>query len=88
MDVAGQRLLDRLRAVCRFGDDLKVRLRVENALEAGADDRMVIGDQNSCDERPGHHVPVGTVKVTSTPPPAGVTTASLPPANAARSRIP
>src|SRR6185312_16094018 len=75
--------------VLRLRDDLEVRLRVEYALQAGADDRMVVCDQDACDERDRHYAPpAGTSRRNSTPPSLPGLIASAPPTSSARSRIP
>ena len=76
MDVLLERLLDRLGAVLGLGDDLQVGLGVEHLLQARADDRVVVGDQDPGDERDRHHdtacagttSAAGTSSRTSTPP--------------------
>src|SRR5919201_866742 len=89
VDVAGERLLDRLGAVLGLGDDLEVGLGVEHLLQTGADDRMVVGDEDPGDERDRHQaLPAGTSSRTSTPPSRPRFTASAPPTSTARSRIP
>src|SRR5579884_410581 len=89
IDVRGHRFLHRFGPIRGFGDDLEVGLGVEDALQAGADDRVVVGDQDPRDERDRHQgSAAGTSSRTSAPPPLAVLTASAPPTRSARSRIP
>ena len=90
MDVLGERLLDRLGAVLGLGDDLEVGLRVEHLPQAGADDRVVVGDEDARDERDRHQrsSSAGTSSRTSTPPSRPGLIASAPPTSIARSRMP
>ena len=78
-----------------LGHDPRSGLRVEHPAQAGAHDRVIVGDQDSRDERDRHQLastPVrlraGTSKRTSTPPLAAGFIASAPPTSSARSRIP
>ena len=73
MDVLGQRHLDRLGAVLGLGDDLQVRLGVEHLAQAGAHDRVIVGDQDAGDERDRHQTaPAGDLEPHLEPPPAAV----------------
>src|SRR5581483_9887220 len=97
VDVPLQRLVYRFGAVLGFGHDLQVRLRVEDLPQPGADDRVVVGDQDPCDQRDAHQLATptrstasvaGTSSRTSTPPPAACLIASAPPTSTDRSRMP
>src|SRR5581483_3794841 len=89
VDVLRAPLLDPLVAVLGHGDHLEVGLGVEHLLQAGADDRVVVRDEDPGDERDRHQAPAaGTSSLTSTPPPRARLTASAPPTSTARSRIP
>jgi hypothetical protein len=50
VDVFAERLLDRLGAVFGLGDYLEIGSGVEDLLQAGADDRIIVGDQDSGDK--------------------------------------
>src|SRR6185437_12757175 len=81
--------LDGFGSVLGLGGDLHVRLRVDHLREAGADDRVVVGDEDAGHERDRHQPsPAGTSSLTSTPPSLPCLTASAPPTSRARSRIP
>ena len=74
--------VDRLAAVGGLADDLDAGLGVEDHLQAGADDLLVVGDDDA------DHAPfLGSVAVTSQPPPVGPAS-SVPPSRAARSAMP
>ena len=45
-------LVDRLEPVARLGDDLDVLLAGEQHAEAGADHRLVVGDEDADGHRP------------------------------------
>jgi hypothetical protein len=47
-------LFDGFGAVGRFGDDSEVRLVVEDAFQPFADERVVVGDEDSGDGGNGH----------------------------------
>ena len=86
-----ERTLDRLGAVGRLGDDLEVRLGVEDHLQPVAHERMVVGDEDPCDEGDRHRLsppPPGTSSRTSTPPSGPGLIATAPPTINARSRMP
>ncbi len=51
MQAAG--LLDRLRTVAGFGDELEIIVRVEDRSQGGARERVVVGDQHA----PAHGPP-------------------------------
>ena len=71
IDVVGERALDRLGAVGGLGDDLEVGLARRCTLpQAGAHDRVVVGDEDPRDERDRHQArcSAGTSSRTSTPP--------------------
>src|SRR4051794_18942911 len=80
----GAGLVDRLAPVGRLADDLDLGLRVEDHAEAGADERLVV------DEEDADHPPASTGSIArSEKPPSGRGPASsVPPYSATRSRIP
>ena len=45
--IEARRLVDRLEPVARLGDDLDVLLAGEQHAEAGADHRLVVGDEDA-----------------------------------------
>ena len=59
MDVLGQGLLYCFGAVLGLGDDLEVGLGVEDRLQAGSHDRVVVGDEDAGDERDRHQAGLG-----------------------------
>ena len=85
-DVRSQRanLVDRVAAVGRLADDLDLRLGVEDHPEAGADERLVVDEQNADHDRAS----AGSCARSTKPPPSRGPVSSVPPYNATRSRIP
>src|SRR5918996_1113478 len=77
--------LDRLGAVARLADDLKVVLRLQEEPEAGPDELLVIDQQ-----QPDAHLspPIGSRAATRKPPPTRRPVSSCPPRRATRSRMP
>ena len=76
----GERLLEGLHAVGRLGDDLHVRLAVDQQLHAATHDAVVVGDQDP------HEAPI--VSSIVVPSPGAENTLSRPPTSSARSRMP
>src|SRR5438093_159769 len=84
-----------LKKVLDAKPDLEVRLGVQHLLQAGADDGVVVSDQDAGDERDRHQLTpsagtacaVGTSRRTSTPPSGPSLIASAPPTRTARSRM-
>ena len=78
-------LLHRLLAVCRGCDDGDVVLGLEERSESRAHGLLVVDD-----ESPDRHgaPAVGSITCTSKPPPSACPAEKVPPASAARSRMP
>ena len=74
MEAAG--LVDRLEPVARLGDDLHVLLAAEQHAEAGADHRLVVGDED-----PDRHRASSAIgsRVLRTNPPSGAVPADISP---------
>src|SRR5215218_8664530 len=95
MDILFETLLDPFVTVFGFGDDFHVGLRVEHLLQARADDRVVVGDQDAGHEWDRHHdTPTGcttrtagTSRRTSIPFGEACLIASAAPMSRARSRM-
>src|ERR1044072_1479309 len=95
MDLLAELLVERFGAVLGLGDHFHVGLRIEHAPEAGADDRVVVGDQDSGHEgdrhKPGASATArsraGTSSRTSTPPSGAGLIASAASTSRARSRM-
>jgi len=66
---------DRLLAVGGLGDDVDVRLRLQQGAKARADHRLVVGD----DDPDAHGVVIGSEALTTKPPPAPGCVSSHPP---------
>ena len=77
--VLGQRALHRLDAVLGLGRDLHVGLALDQHRQAGADDAVVV-----CDQDADH----GSLSVTSVPAPGEERRSSSPPTSRARSAMP
>ena len=75
--------LDRLRAVGRLADDVEVVLGVEDHLEAGAHERLVVGDQHAHDA----HARAPAVSAASASPSSGSRTATCEAAAVARAGL-
>ncbi len=54
LDVAGEHPFDRLRAVVRLGDNVEVRLDVEQAAQAPAHDGVIVGQEDARRSGPAH----------------------------------
>ena len=69
-------LLDRLEPVRRLGHDLDVLFAAEQHAEAGADHRLVVGDDD-----PDRHAPLPSIgsRALSTNPPSGAVEAVISP---------
>ena len=75
--VEARRLVDRLEPVARLGHDLDVLLAGEQHAEAGADHRLVVGDEDADAHRPSP--PSGRRVLRTKPPPAAVPAVISPP---------
>ena len=70
-------LLDRLEPVARLGDDLDVLFAGEQHAEAGADHRLVVGDEDA--DRHARSPPSGRRVLRTNPPPVAVPAVISPP---------
>src|SRR5439155_16385216 len=77
---------DRRGSVARLADHLEVGLRLEDHAEAGADERLVVDDQDLDGHQAGSSM--GRRACTENPPAGSRPARSWPPKSATRSRIP